>query len=947
MIKSKRTILFCIGSLGGGGAEKLLIDVLRRIDHQLFTVDLCVTSGQGLYMDNIPKQVHLVDYEYFRQVEYDVEVAFLEGFPTQQIALRQSAAVKIAWIHTDLYNNHYTIGSAYNSASEEAVCYSLMDQIIFVSQNGMKQFDRLYPGANVNKRVIYNLIDKEGILSKSEAFECPIEKTKLTLCSIGRLWPVKGFDRLIPVLSRLKKDGLDFHYWMIGDGPQKGLILNLIEQHDLKDTVLLPGFHKNPHPYLKASDVFVSVSLVEGLPLVIGEALCLGKPVVATNVPGTAELLGHGKYGMLVETDDESVYRGLKEMLSDESLRASYAKKAETGSMIDIFDIQKNINQINDLLYHAKASTKTPLDRIAHHIFIDNNTSNNPGLLYGKMGKAIFFFHYSALTGNKIYEDYALDLIEEMTRLIYQETPVDYENGLAGIGVAIEYLSQHQFIEGSTNEILENFDRKLRKETLKAPSNFSLLNGYMGYARYWMFRLNSPENKTIHKNSRIIKSLNYILSVIDIQMSDIESDTETQDVYRFLCDLRQFPQFTQQADSRLNKYFENKYFDEHVRHNFGYTKSNPVNKYIWNCFQGIGDHVHNDEYTNLNQLTDIIRDELFVLTFNQQDNSSALRPVALKTQHSRTQPKSNCPDIPIVDVHTHPRKMSDVVNFIKVSEAVRQGYGANLAFWIGLTPPPEPVAEVKAACNNRMLLAVDEMKPQKGLTVTAEEVIAKMREGYVGLKFWFGNPQRDKENIIIRIDDPGYENFFTALERESVLMTSLHIADPNGPFTDRREWMPDPVCFWTQIKAFENMVAKYSKLTIIAAHGAWLLCQDAQIDHLRYMLSAYPNLHIDLAATFQYIPLVNRDNLRDFYIEYQDRILYGTDAGDIPDESIDYYAKRYVNTFMILETNRIVNGGFFGNTPTKGFNLPREVLEKIYYKNALKLYPGLKLMVSD
>lgn len=307
--------------------------------------------------------------------------------------------------------------------------------------------------------------------------------------------------------------------------------------------------------------------------------------------------------------------------------------------------------------------------------------------------------------------------------------------------------------------------------------------------------------------------------------------------------------------------------------------------------------------------------------------------------------KSKYSDIPIVDIHFHPRGANDVANLLKVSEKITQKFGSNLAFWVGLNDPGNALAEMKAAGKNRILFATGEYRPHKGLSVTADEVIAKVRNGYVGLKFWFGDPNRvlaEGERGITEIDDIRFADFFSALERANVLMTSLHIADPNGPFDNRQPWMADPVFYWKQIRAFENVVAKYPRLTIVAAHGAWLVCQDAQIDYLRYMLSKYPNFYIDLSATFQYMPLLNRDNLRDFFIEYQDRILYGTDGGNVPDNSIDSHADRYARTFAILETSLTVNGGFFGNNPAKGLDLPKEVLEKIYYRNAVKLYPGLK-----
>ena len=309
--------------------------------------------------------------------------------------------------------------------------------------------------------------------------------------------------------------------------------------------------------------------------------------------------------------------------------------------------------------------------------------------------------------------------------------------------------------------------------------------------------------------------------------------------------------------------------------------------------------------------------------------------------------KSQYPDIPIVDVHIHPGNANDAANFIRVSESLKEKHGSNLAFWIALTDPGQANAEpMKAAANNRMLFTAAQMRPHKGLTMTADEVIARVRnDGYIGLKFWFGPAHRvlkEDEEGMTRLDDPRYAEFFAALEKADVLMASLHIADPNGPFGDRSDWLKDPVDFWEQIRAFENVVATYPDLTIIAAHGVWLVCQDAQIDYLRYLLKTYPNLYFDVSATFQYMPLVNRENLRDLYIEYQDRILFGTDGGRINDNGVNSMTDRYAKSFAILETGEIIDGDFFGDKPIQGLNLPREVLEKIYYRNALKLYPGLK-----
>ena len=114
---------------------------------------------------------------------------------------------------------------------------------------------------------------------------------------------------------------------------------------------------------------------------------------------------------------------------------------------------------------------------------------------------------------------------------------------------------------------------------------------------------------------------------------------------------------------------------------------------------------------------------------------------------------------------------------------------------------------------------------------------------------------------------------------------------------------------------------------------------DEQLDYLAYMLTTYPNLHVDLAARFQQFHRMDRDKLREFMIRYQDRILFGTDVGRVGDDA-EGFARRYHRCFLLLESDQKVTGSFFDNKiERRGLALPREVLEKIYYRNAVKVYP--------
>ena len=302
-------------------------------------------------------------------------------------------------------------------------------------------------------------------------------------------------------------------------------------------------------------------------------------------------------------------------------------------------------------------------------------------------------------------------------------------------------------------------------------------------------------------------------------------------------------------------------------------------------------------------------------------------------------------DIPRIDAHTHTNNnYQGIRNYLALREAMLSDNKIDLAMLINLNGE-QAIDTIFEVSQGRILTAINDYEPQRGLTHTPEEMSSSLEKGYVGYKIWHGPYSRvlkEGEDGTKYFDDPAHEPVLTAMEKAGMPGASIHIADPNGPFGNRGKWAADPVEFWRQVIGLERVLQRHPDLVIIAAHCAWLICQDAQIDFLRYMLSTYPNFYVDIAATFQYFYLVDHANLRDFLIEYSDRIVYGTDIGSIRrQEEIPGYIERYCRTFRILETDQMVEGGFFGMNPVKGLNLPKEVLEKIYYKNAVKLYPGL------
>lgn len=319
------------------------------------------------------------------------------------------------------------------------------------------------------------------------------------------------------------------------------------------------------------------------------------------------------------------------------------------------------------------------------------------------------------------------------------------------------------------------------------------------------------------------------------------------------------------------------------------------------------------------------------------------------------QEQADYSDFPRIDVHTHiGGNAQGIANFLKMRSILQREAGVDLAMWIDLGSSENTIPgreENLKASNGRVLTCISDYSSHDGLDIPPKELHKWLEKGYAGYKIWAGPYYRklkEGEEGFRYIDNMVHEPTFAEMERIRMVAASIHIADPNGPYGNRSKWLADPVEYWREITAWRRVLERHPDLTAVVAHGDWLVCQDAQLDYLRNMLATFPNLNVDLAATFQYFHLVDRDNLRAFMIEWADRILYGTDIGSFENqEEAAERAEQYDRTFRILETGELVEGGFFGMNETRGLALPREVLEKIYYKNAARIYPHLKEQLKE
>ena len=189
-----------------------------------------------------------------------------------------------------------------------------------------------------------------------------------------------------------------------------------------------------------------------------------------------------------------------------------------------------------------KKSIEQRLQQIADMLILNGTLVDCPGLIHGKTGIAIFFFHYAQYTSNVLYENYALDLIVEMQSQIHNNSPADYETGLAGIGVGIDYLLSNHFLEVD-DDFFEDFDKRMVRAVMyDSCQDFTFYNGFAGFGQYWIMRQRRHTSSVQAKDCLL-----HIAACMEKHFSDFSKEEKT-DVYCFLYNLNQLPGFIVSSD---------------------------------------------------------------------------------------------------------------------------------------------------------------------------------------------------------------------------------------------------------------------------------------------------------------------------------------------------------------------------------------------------------------
>lgn len=378
-----KKILFVIHAMGYGGAERALVNLLCELPKDKYQVDLLLFQRRGNFLAQLPAWVNVLEtppelkalygplkkagmlalpklwgklgsmifrrtrkeraawrwqHVFRRRIpplapHYDVAVAFTGSEIQYFIADCVSADKRVVFIHNDYRTAGY-------SAKDDELYFAKMDKIVSISRRCVEVLEETFPQYRERMLYLENITSSALVKQRAQAFFPPeYPKARNIILSVGRLNEQKGFDMAIDAAAILHQRGMEFCWFVVGEGPLRQELQKQIDARGMNKCFILLGARDNPYPYMAHCSVLVQSSRFEGKSVVLDEAKMLGVPIVATAYPTVGDQLINGREGLVTEMSARGIAEGVQKMLEDAALReqnVSYLMAHEYGNQHEI-----------------------------------------------------------------------------------------------------------------------------------------------------------------------------------------------------------------------------------------------------------------------------------------------------------------------------------------------------------------------------------------------------------------------------------------------------------------------------------------------------------------------------------------------------------------------------------------------------------------------------------
>lgn len=312
-------LMFFMQSLGGGGAERTIINILNKIDKKKFLITLVVGDlSNNAYKDFLSNNVKVMDLKTNRARYSFIGLRQLikKEQPDIVFTTINSNNLLLSLVKLSFLKKKFSLvvrEASYRSESKKVslfnriatkYCYNMVSDGVIALSKGVKEDLVNWFGVKSNKiTVIYNPVDCKLIntMAQEDLYEIDTRRNEFIILSVGRLVEAKDYPTLLKAF-KIFRSKYNARLIIAGEGELKNSLANLVESLNLKDSVQMIGFVGNPYKYMYNSNLLVLTSKYEGFGHVIVEAMATGVPVIATNCKsGPGEIITDKYNGRLVE----------------------------------------------------------------------------------------------------------------------------------------------------------------------------------------------------------------------------------------------------------------------------------------------------------------------------------------------------------------------------------------------------------------------------------------------------------------------------------------------------------------------------------------------------------------------------------------------------------------------------------------------------------------------
>jgi glycosyltransferase involved in cell wall biosynthesis len=370
----KYKIAYVIDGLSMGGAERLMVPILKHLNRTDFDAYICALQSKdgnpmaeeiralGIPVDCLEIK-HLRDLntlprliKYLKRMGADLvhtQLEFANILGT--ISAKCLRLPSVCTIHV-MPSLDIKTKSKLHQKLEWFVLKYFCDRVISVSEEA-REYHLHISGAYPDQvATIYNGIDLSGFLSLDwelervnvrEELGIPMDAKVLTTVAVLR--PQKGIQYMIRALPAVLASNPNAYYLIVGDGPHRSTLIEEVRKAKVNDRVIFAGMRKDVPRLLSASDIFVLPTLTEALPTVLAEAMAAKLPIVASRVGGIPEMINNKQNGCLVEPEDlAGLANACMHLLNDAKERATLG--AEGWNIVNQkFNIERQVDKLEEL----------------------------------------------------------------------------------------------------------------------------------------------------------------------------------------------------------------------------------------------------------------------------------------------------------------------------------------------------------------------------------------------------------------------------------------------------------------------------------------------------------------------------------------------------------------------------------------------------------------------